>query len=824
MFATMVVTIQGVLLFVPVFLALLITTVVSTSSSLSTAVSPYIRHSFSLSRRGLSWFRVACGFAILLDIATRFTEIDVWNSDDGLVSREKKLQLCSQESSQPTWATTCNWSIHMATGSHTGQTLLLLIHSTLAIMLIIGWRARETALILYLYTESLHNFARFSTGSVGGDFLKVSLFWAWQLPIEVNEGRRSRRSRRSRMREEKVSSSNYQDHTDEMVFTPATCCFVLTFCIIYWDCVVARMDHPTHSAWLDGTALRRAVTLSRYRTANYYVVHLDNIPNWLFQIGTWGALFMEAICPFLLLTRGKFRNIAVTCFATLFLGIYVLMDLGQYSFLCSISLVPFLFSSPIFDDGDGDSDGDSDGGGDGDCDGGGGGGDDSDSDDGKKKATAATTQKKKVSTRAKSKGRKSSKKKEVTSPAKKASAKKARDDGDMTPPPLWLPHNHARNPVLKSILKSVLLIFALSSLWIGVATHVCYSSATFAAAIPGCAAAQSILPTVWTTPLSHGPWRIFSGFENYRDWRLLQLMSNATTDVDPLDPCRQQKQQHDVYTCLLAIGQQEKLVSLVPHASNLVVETPRTLSDHIQNTALVPAKDSFESFWWQNYWETMYFLDGAIEKAYSAAASFHCRRSSIRSSTSAASATSGPVVLPKQRFYLLLMMQQGEGTSQFCHVSLASCECGKCQPQDEGGEHSMLHVSNIPLKQMNLPLSQYLLDISSKKEAAEVVEVEKKGVEKKGVKEEVVKEEIVKEEVVKEEEFKKVVVVVEEMNTIKDDTDTMYNLEIQVDGHHYIFHFSIDSIAEQAKEFCSQVGMSEIGCSTLISSALATIT
>ena len=553
MFATMVVTIQGVLLFVPVFLALLITTVVSTSSSLSTAVSPYIRHAFSLSRRGLSWFRVACGFAILLDIATRFTEIDVWNSDDGLVSREKKLQLCSQESrsrsGQPPWATTCNWSIHMATGSHTGQTLLLLIHSTLAIMLIIGWRARETALILYLYTESLHNFARFSTGGVGDDFLKVSLFWAWQLPIEVNEGWRSRR------REEKVSSSNYQDHTvhvDEMVFTPATCCFVLTICIIYWDCVVARMDHPTHSAWLDGTALRRAVTLSRYRTANYYVIHLDNIPIWLFQIGTWGALFMEAICPFLLLTRGKYRNFAVTCFATLFLGIYVLMDLGQYSFLCSISLVPFLFSYS-----------------DGDCDGGGGGGDDSDGDDGKKKATAATTQKKKVSTRAKSKGRKSSKKKEVISPAKKASAKKA------------------SNPVLKSILKSVLLIFALSSLWIGVATHVCYSSTTFAAAIPGCVAAQSILPTLWTTPLSHGPWRIFSGFENYRDWRLLQLMSNATTDVDPLDPCRQQKQQHDVYTCLLAIGQQEKLVSLVPHASNLVVETPRTLSDHIQNTALV---------------------------------------------------------------------------------------------------------------------------------------------------------------------------------------------------------------------------------------------
>ena len=130
----------------------------------------------------------------------------------------------------------------------------------------------------------------------------------------------------------------------------------------------------------------------------------------------------------------------------------------------------------------------------------------------------------------------------------------------------------------------------------------------------------------------------------------------------------------------------------------------------------------------------MYFLNGAIEKAYSAAASFHCRRSSMRSSTSAASATSGPAVLPKQRFYLLLMVQQGEGegTSQFCHVSLASCECGKCQPQNKGGEHSMLHVSNIPLRQMNLPLSQYLLDISSKKEAAEVVEVEKKGVGKEG--------------------------------------------------------------------------------------------
>ena len=44
----------------------------------------------------------------------------------------------------------------------------------------------------------------------------------------------------------------------------------------------------------------------------------------------------------------------------------------------------------------------------------------------------------------------------------------------------------------------------------------------------------------------------------------------------------------------------------------------------------------------------------------------------------------------------------------------------------------MMHVSNIPLGQMNLPLSQYLLYISSKKEPAEVVEVEKKGVGKEG--------------------------------------------------------------------------------------------
>ena len=50
--------------------------------------------------------------------------------------------------------------------------------------------------------------------------------------------------------------------------------------------------------------------------------------------------------------------------------------------------------------------------------------------------------------------------------------------------------------------------------------------------------------------------------------------------------------------------------------------------------------------------------------------------------------------------------------------------------------------------------------------------------------------------------------------------DDKLEIHVEVDGHHYIFRFSIDLVAEQAKEFCSQAGMSDMDCATLISSAL----
>ena len=664
MFVKAVVSIQGVLLFTIVLLALLITTTAAmpatfTQHPIITRAMAWVRRSFSLSRRGLAWFRVACGFAVLIDIVLRSTEIDVWNWDNGLMSRERKLQLCSRV--QSSWTSTCNWSVHMATGSHTGHVTFFFIHSALAIALIIGWKARETALALYLLTVSLQNFD-FSHRGVGDIYLKYSLFWAWQLPI----GRKSNGERKQRK------------DAENMMFTTETASFVLTICIIYWSCVVSRMEDPTQSAWLDGTALYRAITMSRFRTANYYRLHLPDISMTVFRIGTWGALLLEAVCPFLLLSYGKSRNIAVACFASLFFGIYVLIALGHHPILCSTTLFPFLFSYTPGNDGNIIVE-----------------------------EKAVVVPKKKITrgatTRTKSKGR-------TTSTNNISNITKTRSGGrERTKMKTKLLRQSLQDSAVKPLLKSVLSVFAVLSLWIDVTTCICYSSATIAAAVPGCAAAQSILPTVWETPFaSHGPWEMFSSFEMYRDWRVLQMMSNITAEIDPLEHCRQRKQQHDVYTCLLAIGQQEKLVSLVPHAPNKVAGA---LSDHIKSTAQVPARDSLGSFSWQAFWETMYFKEGGMEEAYSAVAAFHCRRSGSISAT--ASATSDGRVVPRQRFYLLLMVQQGEATSKFCYVTLVTCECGKCKPKYEGGDHSIVHVSNVPLREMNLPLSQYLLGKSS---------------------------------------------------------------------------------------------------------------
>ena len=186
--------------------------------------------------------------------------------------------------------------------------------------------------------------------------------------------------------------------------------------------------------------------------------------------------------------------------------------------------------------------------------------------------------------------------------------------------------------------------------------------------MPGCQASVERggwLPRLWASPLSHGPWKMFSGIENYRDWRLLSLMSDGSDAVTVApDTCLSEEEQG--LNCLLNIGGLINLGAPASHGNN----QSGTIGDHIARTNKVPAQDSFASFWWQDFWETVYFLDGGLEEAYVMAADFHCRQRLAAASAS------------DRRYYFVLMVQKGDPkgdplqwTSDW---AILSCKCGLC--------------------------------------------------------------------------------------------------------------------------------------------------
>lgn len=682
----MIQALQIALCSLPVVLAALVTLYPSLS---------FVRRAFSLSRKGLKCFVRGLGVATLIDLCARAIELETWQTDDGLFSRSKKLQLCFEK---PEWASynffggrMCEWSLHYATGSVTGQSVLFIIQAVLAIILVVGqWHPRKIAFALYILTDSLHNFVRLSHGGVGAGFINMALFWAWQLPLPVSP---VSKKTLSKDREDNDKDDHEQlDAHEQPIFTPATCGFVLSICMIYWDCVIARLENPTESAWLDGSALIRALLLSRYRTARWFVFKLENVPAVVFQVGTYISLFMEMICPFALLIPGHPRTMAVISLACLFLGIFMLMALGADTLLCSVTLLPFLFSERLI-------------------------------------FITATKQKQESSSDFNSEQPRHRRRSNKSTPSKKTHRHRSRRS--TTPLPSSSPirkirsddGNNKRTSFTAVLLLACSTTFALFSLWINVATHVCSSSVTVGKLVPGCDALQEKngwLSLLWASPLSHGPWQMFSGIEKYPDWRMLSLVSDgAFNNKDGVylapkvpDECTQPGVD-DGLTCLLNI---EGVRNVAAAASNGADGQHRmTIGEHILRTNDVPSRDSFASFWWQDFWETVYFLDGGVLESYYMSADFHCRQSRATTNLAMAAENAAVKVQDVRRYYFILMLQKGSSDQPADWTSdwiFTSCECGKCGKEDQ---HSRVNVEGLPYSRMNKYLGSKLQELYSYK-------------------------------------------------------------------------------------------------------------
>ena len=133
-----------------------------------------ISESFYIDLRSLALFRVSVGLVCLYDLIMAWGELRIFYTDWGVLPRQLLLQGSGYEYYL--------WSIHNISGVPAVINIIFILHLTVIIMLIFGFKTRFATIMVWLFTISL--IAR-NPAVITGAYviLRLALFWAIFLPL-----------------------------------------------------------------------------------------------------------------------------------------------------------------------------------------------------------------------------------------------------------------------------------------------------------------------------------------------------------------------------------------------------------------------------------------------------------------------------------------------------------------------------------------------------------------------------------------------------------------------------------------------------------------
>ena len=283
------------------------------------------RQRFGLDLRSLALFRILLGLLLLVDLATRLTDLRVFYSDAGVLPRVDLLGRVATSSTP--WLV----SLHMLSGLWGVQLLLFAIAAFCAFCLMIGHRTRLFTFLSWVLLVSLHS--RNLTILNAGDLLfRVLLFWSLFLPLGA------RCSVDAAMRE--PSDEGPGQRNDRTWSVPAFC-FMAQVTILYWATALLK-NHPV---WTGD------------RTAVWYALHLDymalplavlmrELPAAWLELMTGTTLLVEFLVPALIwipFLVGPLRLAACVVMIGMHLAFAATLQIGLFSYICSamwLALLP----------------------------------------------------------------------------------------------------------------------------------------------------------------------------------------------------------------------------------------------------------------------------------------------------------------------------------------------------------------------------------------------------------------------------------------------------------------------------------------------------
>ena len=270
---------------------------------------------FGADLRSLAAFRIVLAAIVLADLAGRASDLSVHYTDDGVLPRNMVLRELNE------W----QFSINLMNGTTFFQALLFGITALSAIALLVGFRTRLVAVVVWVMMVSIQ-WRNPLVLSDADTLLRVLLFWAMFLPLgahwSVDRARKPIPARLS-MR----------------FLSLATVALFLQIAFVYWFTVILKTGREWRT---DGTALYYALSAEHLTTSLGAYVRQFTTP---LKVLTYASFWLEALGPCLLFfpyRTAVVRTAAILAFMGLHFGILLTLDLGLFHWLSALCMVSFL--------------------------------------------------------------------------------------------------------------------------------------------------------------------------------------------------------------------------------------------------------------------------------------------------------------------------------------------------------------------------------------------------------------------------------------------------------------------------------------------------
>lgn len=289
---------------------------------------------FSVDSRALGIYRILIGWVCFIDIIRRWNYIDVFYSNQGIVTK----------------GDTQFFNIFYYIGNNSFEThLIFLIGIFFSITLMVGYKTKLSHLITTIIIIGIHGQVT-KVGNSGDMFLNTMLVWTLFLPLgkaisldALIKSLRDFKEYRIDQLNDRINGINQPTQ----VYSIAYFAVLLQISAIYFFSALNRMGS---GSWDNGTAFYKMHHLDGFITSfGYYVRDYISYP--ISKILTYSTLYLEYSIPFLLLMpfySSIIRLIAIISLTIFHLMIRLSMHIGLFSQIM-ISTYPLLIDKKILD-------------------------------------------------------------------------------------------------------------------------------------------------------------------------------------------------------------------------------------------------------------------------------------------------------------------------------------------------------------------------------------------------------------------------------------------------------------------------------------------